>query len=67
MQIDKKELEFFNREMTVEEKKELEDYINWLTQQEKENLKLNKPKNQKDVFDILKDFSDWFEKVNNDW
>lgn len=57
-----------SQELSKEEKDEIEKYIEQLKQEEKQNINLNKPKEEKSVFDILEEefFFQDFDRRQND-
>lgn len=68
MKIDENALDT-TPELTPEQNDEIQEYIEQLQQEEKNNIHLNKPREQKDILDILRDdfmFED-FGKNNNGW
>lgn len=56
-------------ELSKEEKQEIENYLKWLQEEEKQNIRLNKPKEEKTIFDIFSEdfFFEWFYRNENDW
>lgn len=63
--------------LSKEEKQEIENYLKWLQEEEKQNIRLNKPKDEKTIFDIFSEdfffkwfdnfFFEWFDRNENDW
>ncbi len=68
IKIDQKALDTVP-ELTKEQKQEIENYIKELQQEEKSNIHLNKPREQKDIFDILKDdfMFEWMKQNQTGW
>jgi len=56
-------------ELTQEQKEEIQKYIEKLQQEEKNNIHLNKPREQKDIFDILRDdfMFEWMKQNQSGW
>lgn len=61
--------EKLEKPLTKEESEEIEKYLEQLKNEEKQNINLNKPKDNRDVFDILQDdfMFEWFDQNENDW
>lgn len=54
--------------LSEEEKKQIEDYLKSLREEEKQNIELNKPQEDRDIFDILQeDFFTPFDKKEDEW
>ena len=67
MQISPEE-ENAKKPLKPEEKETIEKYLEYLKQEEKQNLNLNKPKQNRDIFDILEnDFFQWFDNWAWEW
>ncbi len=61
--------EKLQKPLSNEDKQEIEKYIEQLKKEEEQNINLNKPKDNRDIFDIFEDdfFFEWFDKNENDW
>ena len=58
-----------SKELTQEQKEQIQWYIEQLKQEEKNNIHLNKPREQQDIFDILRDdfIFGWMKQNQSGW
>lgn len=58
-----------SKELTQEQKEQIQWYIEQLKQEEKNNIHLNKPREQQDIFDILRDdfMFEWMKQNQSGW
>lgn len=61
--------EKLQKPLSNEDKQEIEKYIEQLKKEEEQNINLNKPKDNRDIFDIFEDdfFFEGFDRNENDW